>query len=123
VRGTGICRCKIIRRGLVGQNATYSLIAILGVKESIGGFSSEASLHTLEAFPDNTPHTNLPHTPTHEIADVKLRVGTYGFILSGTSPQKDKGRADRLGQLRPLVRNCELTCLSNYVQLSPAGGV
>jgi hypothetical protein len=29
----------------------------------------------------------------HEIADIKLMVGTYGFILSGTNPRK-KQRAE-----------------------------
>jgi hypothetical protein len=60
----------------------------------------------------------------HEIADIKLMVGTYGFVLRGDKPQKKHtGGGDRLDQLRPLVRNCELTNLSNYEQCWPAGGV
>jgi hypothetical protein len=74
-----------------------------GVKESIGGFPSETSLHTLASFPDNTPHTGLAHTPTHDIADIKLLVGTYGFIFGGTYAKTGKGRVDPLDQLCPLM--------------------
>ena len=63
-----------------------------GVKESIGGFPTETSLHTLPAFPDNTPHTGLAHTPTHEIGDINLMVGTYGFIRGGTNLETKKGQ-------------------------------
>jgi hypothetical protein len=54
-------------------------------------------------FPDSTPHTNLAHTPAHGIAEIKLMVGIYGFILSGTPQEETKGRADPLDQLRPLM--------------------
>ena len=74
-----------------------------GAEESIGGFPSETSLHALAAFPDNTPHTGLAHTPTHEIGDIKLMVGTYGFILGGTNLKTTKGRVTLLDQLCPLM--------------------
>jgi hypothetical protein len=39
----------------------------------------------------------------HKIADARLMVGTYGFVMKGLDPGKDKGGADRLDQPRPLI--------------------
>jgi hypothetical protein len=62
-------------------------------------------------------------TPRHEIADIKLIAETYGFAIKGTTLEKHKGGADRLDQLRPSLKNCELASLSNCGKLSPASGV
>jgi hypothetical protein len=57
------------------------------------------------------------------VADIKLMLRTYRFVTRGTTPKKHKSGADPSDQCRSLVRNFELTSLSNYGQVSPAGGV